>query len=760
MKRNKLLFFSLQAMFLLCTAVHAEIIDAGELGDDIYWELSDDGTLEIIGTGDMYDWDDNLSTTPLRGMDIKNVKISDGVTSIGEWTFYGCTDLASVIIPNSVTNIGTGAFADCMSLTSITIPNSVTSIEDETFCNCENLISVSIPNYVTKIGNEVFNGCASLTSINIPNSVTSIGDGTFNGCLNMEEIRCYAVNPPELSGSVFDNTKQPTCTLYVPAASIDAYKAVAQWNNFGHILSIGTTPEAESNKFKTDNAIILGKTTASITETDLDAINKALDDYDKLSEAAKDILSAEKSLLENLKTEAEKLKSGLIERGFCGDNVTYALYDDGTLVISGSGKMKEYDIHETKAPWYRNNNIIKKVQIQDGVTSIGDDAFYDCSDLTSVTIPSSVTNIGSGAFSGCSGLISVTIPNSVTSIGSSAFSGCSGLTSVTIPNSIKSIDYRAFYGCSGLTSVTIPNSVVSIGSDAFYGCSGLTSIAIPNFVTSIGSSAFKGCNGLTLVTIPNSVKSIGDNAFWGCSGLTSIAIPNNVKSIGTHTFYDCSGLTSVTIPNSVINIGSSAFNRCNRLTSVTIPNSVKSIGSSAFQGCSGLTSIEISSSIESIGYSAFESCTKLKTVYCYSEDIPTTSGTDIFNKVNVGNVTLYVPATSMDAYEAAEPWKNFGHILSLGTTAEIEANKYKTVNATILGKNTSIVKPADLEAINKALNDYSMLSDAAKELLNDEKELLDALKAKAEIIKKYDLNGDNKVTIADVTEIIDIIVNQ
>ena len=225
------------------------------------------------------------------------------------------------------------------------------------------------------------------------------------------------------------------------------------------------------------------------------------------------------------------------------------------------------------------------------VTSIGDEAFYGCTSLTSVTIPNSVTSIGYMAFDGCSGLTSVTIPNSVTSIGERAFEDCTGLTFVTIPNSVTSIGDAAFYYCTGLTSVTIPNSVTSIGSNAFYNCTGLTSVTIPNSVTSIGSSAFCGCRALTSVTIGNSVTSIEDYAFAGCTGLTSVTIPNSVTSIGERAFWYCSGLTSIEIPNSVTSIGDYAFYDCTGLTSVTIGNSVTSIGSSAFSGCTGLTSV-------------------------------------------------------------------------------------------------------------------------------------------------------------------------
>ena len=173
------------------------------------------------------------------------------------------------------------------------------------------------------------------------------------------------------------------------------------------------------------------------------------------------------------------------------------------------------------------------------VTSIGEQAFYYCSYLTSVTIPNSVTSIGEQAFYYCSGLTSVTIPNSVTSIGEAAFQYCNGLTSVTIPNGVTSIGESAFYECSFLTSVTILNGVTSIGNYAFSGCRGLTSVTIPNSVTSIGSGAFKDCRGLTSVTIPNSVISIGRSAFQNCWGLTSVTIGNGVTSIGESAFFGC-----------------------------------------------------------------------------------------------------------------------------------------------------------------------------------------------------------------------------
>ena len=308
--------------------------------------------------------------------------------------------------------------------------------------------------------------------------------------------------------------------------------------------------------------------------------------------------------------------SNIVTSGTCGaegnngDNLTWILDDEGVLTISGTGAMASWNWKGS--PWYANKDKIESVVIEDGVTSIGANAFDGCSGLTSITIPSSVTSIGEHAFYGCSGLTSITIPSSVTSIGAYAFSGCS-VTSITIPSSVTSIGAYAFYGCS-VTSITIPSSVTSIGAGAFYRCSGLTSITIPSSVTNIGENTFYGCSGLTSITIPSSVTSIGENAFYGCSGLTSITIPNSVTSIKWGAFYGCSGLTSITIPNSVKSIGAYAFSGCSGLTSITIPSSVTSIGEYTFYGCSGLTSITIPNSVKSIGTSAFSGCSGLTRV--------------------------------------------------------------------------------------------------------------------------------------------------
>lgn len=249
--------------------------------------------------------------------------------------------------------------------------------------------------------------------------------------------------------------------------------------------------------------------------------------------------------------------------------------------------------------------------------------------------------IGNNAFQNCSRLTSITIPNSVTSIGNHTFEGCSGLTSITIPNSVTSIGTWAFQDCTHLTSITIPNSVTSIGSSAFYRCSGLTSITIPNSMTSIGNQVFAGCKSLTSITIPNSVTTICGGAFSSCSGLTSITIPNSVTSIEWEAFLGCSSLSSITIPNSVTSIEQHAFRGCSSLTSITIPNSVTSIGNSAFLGCS-----------------------KLENVYCHAEKVPSSSQ-NAFADSYIQYATLHVPASAINDYKATAPWSEFGTIKAI-----------------------------------------------------------------------------------------------
>ena len=343
--------------------------------------------------------------------------------------------------------------------------------------------------------------------------------------------------------------------------------------------------------------------------------------------------------------------------GICGDNLTWTLDDKGTLTISGSGVMTNWEI-SLSVPWHNYRSSIKNVVITNGVTSIGDDAFRRCESLTSINIPSSITSIGDGVFFCCGSLnISVDSNNenfcdidgvlfSKDKTELLAYAKDEIQPDYTIPNSVTSIADHAFYKCKSLTGISIPNSVTSIGDCAFSNCESLKDINMPNSITSIGGWAFAWCGSLKDINIPDSITSIGNFTFYGCESLTSINIPNSVTTIKAWAFLCCKSLTNINIPNSVTIIGSYAFAACGSLNisvddnnqnfcdidgilfskdkteilayakdkiqpDYTIPSSVTKIRDGAFYDCRSLTSINILSGVTSIGDYAFTNCGNL-----------------------------------------------------------------------------------------------------------------------------------------------------
>ena len=425
-----------------------------------------------------------------------------------------------------------------LSVKKVVIEDGVTSIGDAAFYDCNNLTSITIPDSVTSIGKSAFYKCSSLTAISL-SCKSSLKKSDFG---EQADLVSY--------------TNQHTLTKTEAKAATCTEKGNKEYWTCEHckkyFLSDDTNPETakavEQSEFiipalNHKNAII--QNASEPTET---APGYSGDRY-----------------CPDCDTVFEKGHTYWNE-----DNLTWKLYEDGTLNISGKGAMKDYNSDDNPSPASQKKDSVKKVVIEDGVTSIGIRAFNACRNLTNITIPDNVTSIGDFAFYYCENLTSVTIPNSVTSIGNSVFENCIALTNITIPDSITSIGDFAFRYCTSLTSIMIPDSVTSIGNAAFESCKGLTSITIPDSVTSIGNSAFFGCSNLTSITISNNITIIKSSTFLNCSSLTSITIPDSVTSIGDFAFYKCSSLASITIPDSVTSIGDDAFSNCESLTAISL----------------------------------------------------------------------------------------------------------------------------------------------------------------------------------------------
>ena len=375
---------------------------------------------------------------------LSSITLSNNITSIGDFAFHGCP-LTSITLPDSVTSIGYAAFHSCSNLKSITIPDSVTSIESAVFYNCTSLTSITIPNSVTSIGSYAFYKCTGLTSITIPDSVTSIGDSAFSNCNSLKTISLSCGSALKKS----DFGKQADLVSYTNQHLLTKTEAKAKTCTEDGNKEYWTCEHC-GKYFLSDDANPETAKAVELSETILPAL--------------KHKNATTRGALEP--TETAPGYSGdrycpdcdkVVEKGYTywiEGNLTWKLYEDGTLNISGTGAMKNYNNTDNLSPVHMNSSV-KKIVIEEGVTSIGNAAFSGCISLTNITIPDGVTSIGIMVFYNCTSLTSITIPDSVTSIGYSVFYFCSSLTSITIPDSVTSIVESAFEDCTNLKTISL-----------------------------------------------------------------------------------------------------------------------------------------------------------------------------------------------------------------------------------------------------------------------------------------------------------------
>ncbi|MBQ8511248.1 MAG: leucine-rich repeat protein, partial [Clostridia bacterium] len=514
-------------------------LDSGTTGN-LTWTLTDDGRLSITGTGTMPGYSSSGSPWYEYRTAIQTVELGEGVTSIGACAFYQCSNLTGVTLPSTLTSIGNQAFRYCNSLEAFEIPASVTSIGTNVFQNCYNM-TLTLNSANTAF---VMDGCTLLsadrtvlyfyfgaegevTEYTIPASVTEIKPYAFHTCEDAFE----KLNIPE------------------SVTSVGEYAFTALYN----------------------------LTDIYIYAREAAFASNALNNYSGLTIHVYDGTPAEfyaKSLSNVTVDVMDGDKPNNIAEGDCGESVTWALNDAGVLTISGTGAMTDYT-SDTNVPWISySRSTIRSIVIEDGVTSVGDYAFYDARVAASVTIADSVTSIGDYAFCYAYELAEVTLPANLTTLGEFAFAYCDALTELTLPDSLTTIGYSAFDGCRKLTSIEIPANVTSIGINAFRMCNSLTTMTVAD-----GNTAFCAENNV-LYSADKTVLYI-----YLCTKTDSAySIPETVVTIKSHAVYDNDSLTSLVIPASVKTIEETAIISNWSLTDVTIYSTDAVFGENSVSG--------------------------------------------------------------------------------------------------------------------------------------------------------------------------------
>ncbi len=520
---------------------------------------------------------------------ISTIVIHDSVQTIGSSAFQGCTSLEAVTLSNNLSSIETDTFYGCSSLKSVAFPDALTSIGDHAFYGCRDLLDVYLPDSLGSIGASAFYGCSSLDYVNFPDSVSAIGNYCFYGCTNLGSLDLGAVT--SVGDYAFSGcTKLSSVDFGSLAATIGSYAfygcTALKSATLGSVMSLGDASFKDCT----------GLNDLSVPAT-----------IDCVGSADKPVFSG----CTNIKK----------------------------IAFTGSGAWYQYGDSYAYAPWQLSKYVLSSVSVSDGVTSVGDYAFEDCSNLQNVTLGKSLASLGKSVFKGCTALISIQVS------GNSRYSSSEGIlfdtenaslvkypagkTDLTyqIPAGVESVEDYAFEGCTNLTCVSIPGSVLTLGYSAFKGCVNLAELTIPACIDSVRSDdypTFEGCTNIQKITFTGN----GDWCQYGLSYeytpwqlsrsvLTEVCILDGVTSIGAYAFSGCAGLSKFTIGEAVSTIEAYALMDCCSIETIIIPNAVASVGISAFKGCTGLHELCLPVNLDSVVSTenpVFEGCTNIETI--------------------------------------------------------------------------------------------------------------------------------------------------
>ena len=597
----------------VCGFVRSAGLASGFCGESVTWVLTEDNTLHIDGTGAADSYVPAEAPWCEYQDQIRQVLVYEGITVLWDGAFAGYPELTKVVLRGQNTQLGVGNFRGCPKLEQVIVSDTNEQYISHSYsalftAEYASVILVlptlsgeyTLPEEVQSIADYAFSGNHGLTDITVPEGVTRIGSRAFEDCTEVKTIT-FTGDAPAIAEDAFRGT---SVKIIYPADN-ETWTAEVRKQYGGSLIWWPLCMESHQSKLIAQVAPTCAKEGFSRYSCDVCGYTWTDDHIPATNRHTYD--GSEDSYCNVCGHYREFLASGV-----CCDSIVWQLDNSGLLTVSGTGPIPDHKYRE--CCWNGYQKAICKVVIEEGITAIGNNAFRDCSKLTSITIPESVAAIGEYVFCNCVGLKEITIREGITSIGAGAFYGCSSLTSVMIPGSVASISNCVFQKCTSLEEVTIPEGVTSIGTVAFQNCRSLKSVTVPGSVVSIGKNAFQDCVYLKEVTIREGVTSIEEGAFYNCCSLKSVTVPGSVASIADEAFYDCISLETVILSQGVASLGQSVFSGCQSLTSITIPGSVASIEGNSFSGCRNLETVILSEGVASIGRFAFYNMDALKSI--------------------------------------------------------------------------------------------------------------------------------------------------
>ena len=658
----------------------AAAVASGKCGDSASWKLDAEGTLTISGSGKTWDFidEDWNATAPWYDVSlrlrIKKVVVEKGITYVGTWAFYDCSEMTSVSLPTTLETMGASVFQDCTSLTSVTIPDGVTFISGDFFRGCTSLKSVTLPDSLRETGGctfmyctsltsvrlpatllsiswQMFKDCKSLTSLTIPRSVVNVKQDAFSGCTALKNVTYTGTTADWKALTIYSGNEAltraaikctgstvltaPTLTLSVnkkgqPTLKWSAVSGAAGYQLWcGYDGGDGTGPWYH---WLTN----LDKGTASFTDDR--ELEKGRTYTYKVravtSSGAVGSFSKEVTFTYNpaASLAAPTVTAGLDDQGYPAltwpavpDAARYEVYraasEDGNFAQLAAVTSNSYTnsavLTDGAAYYY-------KVRALDSDGEAG-----PFSDVVSVTYTARPALVASGKCGDSAswkldadGVLTITGAGPMADYSQHASDNCApwrtyanDIKKVVVQKGVTAIGSYAFASLERVTSVTLPEGVTSIGSSAFENCGlmaygGLGAVTLPEGLTTIGSSAFSG-SYMDSLTLPESLRTIGGAAFEK-SPLKTLTIPGGVTSIGNGAFKS-SHLTSIQLPDGA-QLGAMLFYQCYELTDVTLPADLTVIGNSMFENCTKLTHVTIPSGVTRIEREAFTMCGALEEI--------------------------------------------------------------------------------------------------------------------------------------------------